>query len=120
MNIWNSWAFHYRNARGMAVAGILLLAIVAMLSLRCNPMVGREDILGLVLEIEAEGLHPLGDGESMSRVLVAVQDSLEVRLLLPPPVPRPGHFIPLKVESYKKGNQEFYLDQEKWRIDGPS
>ena len=118
--IWNSWAISYRNARGMAAAAVLLLAILAMLSLRCNPMVSREDVLGLVLEVEAEGLDPFGQAAPQSRVLVAVRASVEIRIFLPPPVPRPGHFIPLKVELYKKGDRQYYLDQEKWRLDGPS
>ena len=118
--IWNAWAISHRNARGMAAAAAILLAVLAMLSLRCNPMVSREDVLGLVLDVEAEGLRPLGEGEVQCRVLVAVRDRVEIRLLLPPPVPRPGHFIPLKAELYKKGNRQYYLDQEKWRLDGPS
>ena len=119
MGIWNSWARNHRNARGMAVGGALLLAFLAMLSLRCNPMVGREDVLGLVLEVEAEGLRIPGSGEPSSRVLMAVIDSTEIRLLLPPPVPRPGDFIPLKAEYYRKGNIEYFLDLERWRVEGP-
>ena len=98
---------------------MLLLAILSMLSLRCNPMVGRESVLGLVLEIEAEGVFPLGEGESQSRVVMATPDSAEIRILLPPPVPRPGDFILLTAEHYRKGNTEYILDEEKWRVEGP-
>ncbi len=120
MNIWDSWAFQYRNARGLAAAAMMLFAILAMLSMRCNPVVDRQEVLGLVLEVEAEGLRPMGDGVPQARVILAVPDSVEIRLLLPPPVPRPGHFIPLKVELYKKGDRHYYLNHEKWRLDGPS
>ena len=106
MNIWDLWAKSYRNVRAMGAAAALLIAILSMLSLRCNPMVGRDDVLGLVLEVEAKGLRPFGEGEPKSRVLVATPDSAEVRIFLPPPVPRPGDFIPLVVERYKKGNVE--------------
>ena len=119
MNIWNSWATNYRNARALAVAGVMLLAILSMLSLRCNPMVGRESVLGLVLVIEAENLRPLDGPEPMSRVLIATPDSSEIRMFLPPPVPRPGDFIRLNAEHYQKGNTEYFLDEEKWRIEGP-
>jgi hypothetical protein len=120
MNLWNLLARSYRNTRAMGAALVLLLAILSMLSLRCNPMVGREQILGLVLVVEAEGLHPFGEGEPQARVLVATPDSAEVRMFLPPPVPRAGDFIPLTAERYKKGNIEYYLDLNKWRTDGPS
>jgi len=120
MNIWNLWAKTYRNTRALAAAAVMLLAILSMLSLRCNPMLTRDDVLGLVLVVEATGLHPLNDGEPQSRVLVATPDSTEVRMFLPPPVPRPGDFIPLSAEKYKKGNIEYFLNQEKWRIKGPS
>ena len=103
----------------MGVAGVLLLAIVSMLSLRCNPMTGRESVLGLVLAVEAEGLHPFGEGEPQSRVVIATPDSAEIRMFLPPPVPRPGDFIRLNAEHYQKGNTEYFLDEELWRLEGP-
>lgn len=103
----------------MGAAGILLLAILSMLSLRCNPMIERETVLGLVLVVEAEGLQPLGEGEPQSRVMIATPDSVEIRILMPPPVPRPGDFIPLNAEHYRKGNTEYILDEEKWRVEGP-
>ena len=120
MNLWDAWARHHRNARGMGAAVVLLLATLSLLSLRCNPLVGREDVLGLVLEVEETGLRAADTGEPQSRVLVATPDTVEVRLLLPPPVPRPGDFIPLKAEYYKKGNAEYFLDLEKWRTEGPT
>jgi hypothetical protein len=40
-------------------------------------------------------------------------------MFLPPPVPRPGDFIRLNAEHYQKGNTEYFLDEEKWRIEGP-
>ena len=123
MNIWDywpkKWPTYYRNTRAMGAALAMLVAILSMLSLRCNPMVGRESAVGLVLEVEAEGLHPYGGGEPMARILLAVADSAEIRIFLPPPVPLPGDFIPLTVEFYKKGDSMYYLDQEKWRIEGP-
>ena len=103
----------------MGAAGVLLLAILSMLSLRCNPMIEREAVLGLVLVVEAEGLQPLGEGEPKSRVVVATPDSVEIRIFMPPPVPRPGDFIPLAAEHYRKGNTEYILDEEKWRVEGP-
>lgn len=118
MNIWNAWAASYRNARSLAMAGIMLAAIISMLSLRCNPLVGREDVLGLVLTVEAEGLHPLGAAEAQTRVVVATPDSVEVRVFLPPPVPRVGDFVPLVVERYKKGDTSYFVDQTRWRLEG--
>lgn len=119
MNIWDSWARNHRNARSLAAAVVFLLAILSMLSLRCNPMVKREDVLGLVLAVEAEGLRFSETGEPRSRVLVATIDSTEIRLLLPPPIPRPGDFIPLTAEHYKKGDIRFFLNLEEWRAGGP-
>ena len=119
MNIWNYWPKHYRNTRAMGAAVAMFMAIIAMSLLRCNPMVGRESTPGLVLTIEAEGLAPFDNGMVMSRVVVAVADSTEIRLFLPPPVPRVGDFIPLTAEHYKKGNIIYFLDRERWLIDGP-
>ncbi len=119
MNIWNSWAVMHRNARAVGAALALLIAIVAMQLLRCDPMVGRENISGLVLQVEAEGLHPLGDGEPQSRVIVVMPDSVKVRLMLPPPVPQVGDAIPVVTEHYKKGKTLYSLDHQKWRMHGP-
>ncbi len=116
-----SFAFSYRNARGLGAAAALLLAIVMMSALRCNPVVDHGKVLGLVLEIEAEGLTPFGDGQVMSRVLMAVAepDTGKVRILLPPPVPHTGDFVPLKYELHRKGDIEYRLDHERWLIEGP-
>ena len=103
----------------MGAAGVMLLAILSMLSLRCNPMVGRESVLGLVLVIEAENLHPFDGPEPQSRVLIATPDSSEVLMFLPPPVPRPGDFIRLTAEHYQKGETKYFLDEEIWRLEGP-
>ena len=119
MNIWNFWALHHRNARALGAAVALLIALISMSFLRCNPMVGREDVSGVVIEIEAVDLRPLGEGEAQARVRVVVADSVEVRLFLPPPVPQVGDVIPLIVEYYKKGDSLYSLDRPKWRIDGP-
>ena len=119
MNIWDSWAGWYRNARALSAAVALFVAIFTMQILRCNPVVSRENIFGQVVTVEAEGLHPFGDGEPLSRVLVLTPDSLEVRIMLPPPVPMVGNAIPLIAEHYKKGDTLYIPDQLKWRMDGP-
>jgi len=119
MNIWNSWAVMHRNARAIGAALALLIAIVAMQLLRCDPVVSLEHVSGLVLQVEAEGLHPFGDGAPQSRVLVVMPDSAKVRVMLPPPVPKVGDSIPLVVEHYKKGNPLYSLDHQKWRMHGP-
>ena len=102
----------------MVAATVLLLAALSLLSLRCDPVVGHENVLGLVLEIEAEGILPAGGGEPQARILIATVDSTEVSILLPPPVPRPGDFIPLIAEYYQKGAVVYSLDLEKWRAEG--
>ncbi len=119
MNIWNLWAISYRNARALGAALSMLIAILVMSSLRCNPVVEKANIHGLVVTIEAEGLHPFGDGEAQSRVLVATSDSTRVRLFLPPPVPKVDDVIPLVVERYKKGDSIYSVDLLKWRAEGP-
>ena len=119
---WNAWARSYRNARGIAAAFVMLVAILSMLSLRCNPLTDRAEVLGLVLEIEAEGLTPMGDGQVMSRVVLGVEgpDTARVRILRPPPVPRVGDFVPLVAESFKKGNVDYFLHRERWLVEGPA
>ena len=119
MKILDAWARSYRNARALGALAVIVLAILSLLSLRCNPVVGRDEVLGLVLEVQAEGLRPTGEGEYLSRSLVATPDSLEVLLLLPPPVPRPGDFVPLIAERHKKGDTAYYPDLENWRLHGP-
>lgn len=119
MNIWDSWAGWYRNARALGAAASIFIAIITMQLLRCDPMVSRENIYGRVIMVEAEGLQPFGEGEPQSRVLVLTSDSLKVRVILPPPVPVEGNFIPLIAEHYKKGDTLYFPDQLKWRMDGP-
>ena len=119
MNIWNYWARHHRNARALAAAVAMFGAVFAMSLLRCNPMIDRVDISGIVLAVEAENLRPLGENEPQSRVLVTTADSVQVRLFLPPPVPEVGDSIPLIAERYKKGDSRYHLNREKWRAEGP-
>ena len=102
----------------MVAAIVLLLVALSLLSLRCNPMTGRKNVLGLVLEIEAEGIPPLDGGAPQARVLIAAVDSTEITILLPPPVPRPGDFIPLIAEYHQKGDVVYSLDLEKWLLEG--
>ena len=111
-----------RNSLGIrAGLAVVLLVVCSVISLQVNPSVGSKAVPGLVLEIEAEGLAPEKEGTGLqSRVLIAVGDSTETHILLPPPVPLPGHFIPLKAEYYRKGNVEYTLDMEKWMAEGPS
>jgi len=121
LEIPDSFPFHYRNARGLGAGFILLAAIVLMSTLRCDPVVDHGEVPGLVLVIEAEGLTPLGDGQVMSRVLLAVAepDTGRVRILLPPPVPHTGDFVHLKFEKHRKGGIDYFLDHERWLIEGP-
>jgi len=119
MNIFNSWATNYRNARAMGTAAVLLIAILSMSYLRCNPMINRVPVTGTVLAVEADGLQPHGAGGLQSRVVVATPDSLKVRLFLPPPVPEVGDDIPLIEEQYENGDNVYYLDIQRWKIEGP-
>ena len=118
MGIWDYWAKNYRNTRAIGAALVMLLAILSMLSLRCNPMVDRKDILSLVVEIEAFDVRSLGTTEPNTRVIVATPDSNNVRIFLPPPKPKVGDFVPLIAEFYKKGNIEYFVNQQKWRTEG--
>jgi hypothetical protein len=104
-----------------AALAAVLLVVSSLLALQFNPKVGSEAVPGLVLEIEALGLEPAEAGTGpQSRVLIAVGDSSQTHILLPPPVPLPGHFIPLKAEYFRRGNVEYSLDMKKWLAEGPS
>ncbi|MCP4293572.1 MAG: hypothetical protein GY780_17230 [bacterium] len=120
MNFLNQLAINYRNSRAILMAVMLFAAIGAMQWLRCNPMVGREPISARVLSIEAEQIQPHGTGGMQCRVVVITADSVKVELLLPQPVPQVGDNIPLMVEEYKSGDKSYYLDFQKWMMDGPS
>ena len=117
MNIKENWVDADRNTRIVTAIVVVILLAVSLLSIRCNPVVGSESVLGLVLEIEAEGIEPLDEGPLQSRVLMAVADSTEIHILLPPPVPRPGDFVRLIAEHYHKGNIEYHLDLEAWNTE---
>ncbi len=108
------------SVKTRVAAGALLMTACTLVSLQCNPMVANESVPGLVLEIDARGIQPAETDQPHSRVLIAVGDSTETHILLPPPVPLPGHFIPLKAAHYRKGNVEYSLDLEKWLLEGPS
>ena len=98
---------------------MLVLAIVLMQSLRCNPMVAREEVVGRVIRVEARDLRPMGAAEPNCRVLVALPDSAQIRLFLPPPVPRPGDLVLLHAERFERGNTEYFLAGDRWRTEGP-
>lgn len=119
MDIKNIWAKIRSHARIIGAVIAVVLVGLSLLSLRCNPMVDRNYLQGLVLEVEAEGVLPPEGGAPQARVLMAVVDTTQIRILLPPPVPQPGHFVPLIAEHYRKGNVEYLVDLEKWQAEGP-
>jgi len=111
-----------RPSKRVIVAGsavVLVVAVLAVLSQFRNPVVGRSATLGLCLEVKAEAVSVGSQGEALARVVVATPDSTELELLLPPPVPRPGDFIPLMADRYKKGNVSYEIDSVKWTAEGP-
>lgn len=104
----------------VAIVGVVLvIAVMAILSQFRNPVVARATVLGLCLEVKAEQVSVDAQGAPLARVLVATPDSTEVELMFPPPVPRPGDFLPLVADRYKKGNVSYEVNVEKWRAEGP-
>lgn len=100
-------------------AVVFVVAVLAVLSTFRNPVVGRANVLGMCLEVKGEDVTRNARGEPLARVLVATPDSSEVEVLLPPPVPRPGDFLPLVADRYKKGNIAYDVDGERWSTEGP-
>ena len=107
------------RVRLIIVVGILVVGALAALSVTRNPVVGRATVLGLCLEVKAENVAKDKTGLPLANVLVATPDSTEVQVLLPPPLPHPGDFLPLVVQEFKKGNKDYAVDAEKWRAEGP-
>lgn len=104
------------SKRARIVVGCSLATVVVVLGIALRPQVSEVPLQGLILKIEAENILSEKTGIPECRVLIAVGDTVETSLLLPPPVPDIGHFVPLK----KKGRGEYILDQEKWLLNGPS
>jgi hypothetical protein len=105
----------------LAVAGaVVVVAVLAVLSTFRNPVVGRANVLGLCLEVRGEDVARDDKGLPLARVLVAAPDSAEVEVLMPPPVPRPGDFLPLVIDEHKKGNKSYAVDAGRWAAEGPS
>ncbi|MBM4130752.1 hypothetical protein FJ250_06955 [bacterium] len=101
------------------VGAVVVVAVLAVLSAFRNPVVGSASVLGLCLEVKAENVARDDQGRALARVLVATPDSTDVELLLPPPLPRPGDFLPLVVDEYKRGNKDYAVDAAKWAAEGP-
>jgi hypothetical protein len=80
---------------------------------------GSPEALGLCLEVKAENVARDKDGAPLARVLVATPDSTDIEVLLPPPVPRVGDFIPLQAERHRKGPADYRLDLARWTANGP-
>jgi hypothetical protein len=80
---------------------------------------GSPEAIGMCLEVRAENVARDKDGAALARVLVATPDSTEFEVLLPPPVPRPGDFIPLLAEHHRKGPADYRLDAARWKASGP-
>lgn len=72
-----------------------------------------------MVTVEETGLRPPGSQAPHSRVLVMTPDSVEIRMLLPPPVPDVGDGIPLVVEVHRRSSEDYSLDGQAWRIEGP-
>lgn len=79
---------------------------------------GSPEAIGMCLEVRAENVARDKDGAALARVLVATPDSTEFEVLLPPPVPRPGDFIPLLAEKHRKGPTDYRLDSVRWKAEG--
>jgi len=106
--------------RARVIAGSATLASFILLGIVCRPQVSEISAQGLVLEIEAQGILSEESGLPQARVLIAVGDTLQTSILLPPPVPDIGHFIPLKEGHAWNGERKYTLDLEKWLLVGPS
>jgi len=106
--------------RARIIAGSATLASFILLGIVCRPQVSEISAQGLVLEIEAQGILSEESGLPQARVLIAVGDTLQTSILLPPPVPDIGHFIPLKEGHSWNGERKYTLDLEKWLLVGPS
>ena len=104
------------SKRGKRIAGAALATTLIAIAIAGRPQVSDVPLQGLVLQIEAQNILDEETGLSQCRVLIAVGDTVETQLLLPPPVPDIGHFVPLK----KKGRAKYSLDLEKWTAEGPS
>jgi hypothetical protein len=107
-----------RLVLGIAIA-VAVIGVLAALSTFRNPVVGRASVIGLCLEVKGENVARDDQGRQLARVLVATPDSTDVELLLPPPVPRPGDFLPLMVDEYKRGNKDYAVDAARWSAEGP-
>jgi hypothetical protein len=79
---------------------------------------GSPEVLGLCLEVKAENVARDKDGAPLARVLVATPDSVDVEILLPPPVPRVGDFIPLHATRHRVGPADYRLDSVRWKAEG--
>ncbi len=107
-----------RRARLIAASAAAVLTVAVGIALRPRP--SEIPVQGLVLEIEELGIVTDKSGVPHCRVLVAVGDSTETTVLLPPPVPEVGHFIPLREGPSLLGKNEYRLDEETWAVVGPS
>ncbi len=104
------------SRRARVVAGSACLVVLVALGIALKPRPSTIPVQGLVLEIEARNILDEETGLPHCRVLIAVGDTTETTMLLPPPVPKVGHFIPLK----KKWRDGYALDLETWYLKGPS
>jgi hypothetical protein len=102
--------------RARLVTGSACLVVLVALGIALKPRPSTIPVQGLVLEIEARDILVEETGLPHCRVLIAVGDTTETTVLLPPPVPEVGHFIPLK----KKWREGYALDLETWNLRGPS
>lgn len=105
-----------RSRRGRIVAGSATLLFLVAAGIALKPRPTEIPVQGLVLAIEAQDILDEETGLPYCRALIAVGDTTETTLLLPPPVPEVGHFVPLK----KKWRTGYALDLETWNLKGPS
>ena len=125
--IWDSWARAHRNARGLAVALAIWLALAALWIMRCqankDPFQHREDLYFRLVDLQPE---TAGDAEPLAwRATLLLPDSSTVYLPIPRPaqglhpMPAVGDRIPVWVEVYESGKRIYGFDQERWRTRGP-
>lgn len=118
---WDNWATAYRNWRAAFAA--LMLAAVLVYGWVLHGMYAKEKVvstertMGTVTRIiemgRPEKANPLYVGT------IALGDGRLVRVILARPVPAVGDQVPLISETYQNGEVFYFLDAERWRIDGP-
>ena len=99
------------TGRALALLLGFVLVFLFLPKPKDDPIVARGHATGIVRFASEQVAAP--DAKTWI-VTVQLPDGRRLKLMFPPPQPRNGEEVPLRVETYQSGDTRYFLDVQAW------